>query len=152
MKLIDALKEIGSDSNKFAVNEINTKILGIRYCKEKDDVISCDRTTGEYVKILPLLVWDYRMLDSDGWEIKNSVAPKYKIGDRFLLNDLSLQKTEKGQTYSIVKSENVIGQIIACDYDVNGNAIYTVATGGVTFPLILTEEYLGELDMVVSQK
>ena len=74
MKLIDALKEIRNDSNKFAVNEINTKILGIRYCKEKDDVISCDRTTGEYVKILPLLVWDYRMLDSDGWEIKNSVA------------------------------------------------------------------------------
>lgn len=152
MKLIDALKEIGNDSNKFAVNKINTKILGIRYCKEKDDVIDCNRVTGEYVADHLLLIWDYRMLDSDGWEIKTVVRPKYKIGDRFLLNDLSMQKTEKGQTYSIVKSENVIGKIITWASDENENVIYTVSTGGITFPLILTEEYLEELDMVVSQK
>lgn len=152
MKLIDVLKEIGNDSNKFAVNKINTEILGIRYCKEKDDVISCNRTTGEYVVGLSLLIWDYRMLYSDGWEIETVVNPKYKIGDKFLLNDLCKQemKTDGLNTTSIMK--NIIGEIITWASDANGNVIYTVSTGGITLPLILTEEYLGKLDMVVSQK
>ena len=152
MKLIDVLKEIGSDSDKFAVNKINTEILGIRYCKGKDDMINCNRITGEYVEGLPLLIWAYRMLDSDGWEIKTVVKPKYKIGDRFLFNDSCKQemKTDGLNTTSIMK--NIIGEIITWASDENENVIYTVSTGGITFPLILTEEYLEELDMVVSQK
>lgn len=151
MKLIDALKEIGNDSNKFAVR--GTDDEGLRYHKERDTIFTCDSKTGEYEDTRFKCFWTYEMLNRDGWEIKTAVVkPKYKIGDRFLLNDLLLQKTEKGQTYSIVKSENAIGQIVTWNSDVNGNVIYTVSTGGIAFPLILTEEYLGKLDMVVSQK
>ena len=152
MKLIDALKEIGNDSNKFAVNKINTKILGIRYCKEKDDVIDCNRVTGEYVADHLLLIWDYRMLDSDGWEIKTVVRPKYKIGDRFLLNDLFQQVAITDGSSSTTISKSVIGKIITYYNDASGHVLYTVSTGGITFPLILTEECLEKLDMVVSQE
>lgn len=152
MKLIDALREIGSDSNKFTVNKINTEILGIRYRKKKDDMINCNRTTGEYVEDPPLLFWNYRMLDSDGWEIKTVVKPKYKIGDRFLFNHLYTKKTKTDQTYPIVKCENVIVEIITWVSDANGNVIYTLSTGGIALLLILTEEYLEELDMVVYQE
>ena len=152
MKLIDALREIGSDSNKFTVNKINTEILGIRYRKKKDDMINCNRTTGEYVEDPPLLFWNYRMLNRDGWEIKTVVKPKYKIGDRFLFNHLYTKKTKTDQTYPIVKCENVIVEIITLVSDANGNVIYTLSTGGATFTLILPEEYLEELAMVVSEE
>lgn len=152
MKLIDALREIGSDSNKFTVNKINTEILGIRYRKKKDDMINCNRTTGEYVEGPPLLFWDYRMLDSDGWEIKTVVKPKYKIGDRFLFKKLGQQEVKTDGSSSTTISKSVIGEIITYYNDASGHVLYTVSTGGITFPLILTEEYLEKLDMVVSQK
>ena len=139
MKLIDALKEIGNDSNKFAIDHVHT--YGIRYKANRHDMVSCNKDTGEYLDGSCYLRWDYPFLLSDGWEIKTIVKPKYKIGDRFLLNDLSF-----------VKYENVIGEIITWDSDANGNVIYTVSTGGHTFPLILTEKYLEKFDMVVSQK
>ena len=149
MKLIDALKEIGNDSSKFAIDHVHT--YGIRYKPNRHDMFICNKDTGEYLNE-EFLSWDYPSLFSDDWEIKTVVKPKYKIGDRFLFNDLSLQKTKPAQTYSIVKYENVIGEIITWDSDANGNVIYTVSTGGLTLPLILTEEYLEKLDMVVSQK
>lgn len=150
MKLIDTLKEIGNDSNKFAIDHVHT--YGIRYNPNRHDMVSCNKDTGEYLDGACFLSWDYPSLLSIDWEIKTVVKPKYKIGDRFLLNDLSLQKTKPNQTYSIVKYENVIGEIITWNSDANGNVIYTVSTGGIAFPLILTEEYLEKLDMVVSQK
>lgn len=152
MKLIDALKEIGSDSNKFAVNKNNTKEHGIRYCKEKNDVINCNRVTGEYIEGFSLLIWDYRMLSNNDWEIKTIVTPKYKIGDRFLFKKLGQQEVKTDGSSSITISKSVIGEIITYYNDASGHVLYTVSTGGITFPLILTEEYLEKLDMVVSQK
>ena len=150
MKLIDALKEIGNDSNKFAIDHVHT--YGIRYNPNRHDMVSCNKDTGGYLDGVCFLSWDYPSLLSIDWEIKTVVKPKYKIGDRFLFNHLYTKKTKTDQTYSIVKCENVIVEIITWVSDANGNVIYTLSTGGITLPLILTEEYLEKLDMVVSQK
>lgn len=150
MKLIDALKEIGSDSNKYAIDHVHT--YGIRYKPNRHNMVSCNKDTGEYLDGICFLSWDYPSLSSNDWEIKTVINPKYKIGDRFLLNDLCIQemKTDGLNTTSIMK--NIIGEIITWASDANGNVIYTVSTGGITFPLILTEEYLEKLPMVVSQE
>lgn len=152
MKLIDALREIGSDSNKFTVNKINTEILGIRYRKKKDDMINCNRTTGEYVAGLPLLIWDYRMLDSDGWEIKTIVTPKYKIGDRFLFNTLGYDISKEDGTFLNQTYTNVIGKIADWHCNNLGEILYKVSLENTKSDLLLGEEYLEELDMVVSQE
>lgn len=150
MKLIDTLKEIGNDSNKFAIDHVHT--YGIRYNPNRHDMVSCNKDTGEYLDGICFLSWDYPSLSSNDWEIKTVIAPKYKIGDRFLLNNLFQQVSKTDESSSTTISKNAIGEIITYNNDANGNVMYIVSTGGIAFPLILTEEYLEELDMVVSQK
>ena len=150
MKLIDALKEIGSDSNKYTIDHVHT--YGIRYKPNRHDMVSCNKDTGEYLDGICFLSWDYPSLLSNDWEIKTVIAPKYKIGDRFLLNNLFQQVSKTDESSSTTISKNAIGEIITYNNDANGNVMYIVSTGGIAFPLILTEEYLEKLDMVVSQK
>lgn len=92
MKLIDALKEIGSDSNKYTIDHVHT--YGIRYKPNRHDMVSCNKDTGEYLDGVCFLSWDYPSLLSNDWEIKTVVKPKYKIGDRFLFKKLGQQEVK----------------------------------------------------------
>ena len=150
MKLIDALKVIASDSNKYAIDHVHT--YGITYKPNRHNMVSCNKDTGEYLDGICFLSWDYPSLLSNDWEIKTVVKPKYKIGDRFLFNKLGQQEVKTDGSSSTTISKSVIGEIITYYNDASGYVLYTVSTGGITLPLILTEECLGKLDMVVSQE
>ena len=114
-------------------------------------LVSCNKDTGEYLDGVCFLSWDYPSLLSNDWEIKTVVKPKYKIGDRFLFKKLGQQEVKTDGSSSTTISKSVIGEIITYYNDASGHVLYTVATGGITLPLILTEECLEKLDMVVSQ-
>lgn len=149
MRLIDALLEIGKDDSKYA---INNRRYGIRYNKDKDSMFYCDRETGEYINyIIDTSGWDYDNLFADGWETKTVIAPKYKIGDRFLFKNLGYNISKQEKTVLSQTFTNIIGEIKRYTYIEPDRIFYLIHLEDGKSSLLLNEEYLSNLDMVVSQ-
>lgn len=148
MKLIDVLKEIKDNSNKYAMPKDMSK-FGYRYKNGKCMIF--DYYNMKYYKIGEEFYFTEKELFSDDWNVRIIVTPKYKMGDRFLLPDLCSENVQMDKTVSTTIFNNTMREIIASYYD--GEKVrYTVSLNGNGFPLLLTEDYLNELDMVVSQK
>ena len=146
MKLIDALRQIKSDSNKIAKKQYSTK--GYRYSDGECKLY--DMQNQFYIPLSQTIMFYAADLFEDGWEVVDAILQKYKIGDRFILSDLYYSETKTDGLISNTTLKNTIGEIIASYYD--GEKIrYTVSLNGKGFPLLLTEDYLNKLDMVVSQ-
>lgn len=148
MRLIDALVVVGKDSSKFAIRNCE---ISIRYNKERNLMVYCDGETGKYSDVESTSIWSYGNLFDDGWEVKTVVDPKYKIGDRFLFKNLcyNISKQEKialSQTFT-----NVVGEIEKYTYIEPDRIFYTIHLEEGKSTLLLNEEYLSNLDMVVSQ-
>lgn len=137
--------------------------LGIRICRDLGDAfVYCHPATGEFVKEYKdytgykRVVLCKKILADDTWNkrkiVRNTVTPKYKIGDRFLLSDMYYGESKILKASLNTTLKNVVGKIIAYyQDDEEGNVLYTVSLGGASFPLLLNEDYLSKLDMVVSQ-
>lgn len=149
MRLIDVLLEIRKDDSKYAINNHG---YGIRYKKDKDIMVYCDRETGEYSNnIIVISIWSYDNLFADGWRTKTVIVPKYKIGDRFLFKNLCHGISKQGKTALSQTFTNVIGEIEKYTYIEPDRIFYTIHLEEGKFTLLLNEEYLSTLDMVVSQ-
>lgn len=147
MKLIDVLKEIKDDSNKYAMPKDMSK-FGYRYKNGRCMIFDCCNM--KYYKTGEEFYFTEKELFSDDWDTRIIVTPKYKIGDRFLFSDLYYSKAETNGSISKTTLKNTIGEIIAQYYD-GEKMQYTVSLNGKSFPLLLTEDYLNKLDMVISQ-
>lgn len=77
MRLIDVLLEIRKDDSKYAINNHG---YGIRYKKDKDIMVYCDRETGEYSNnIIVISSWSYDNLFADGCAICGGQRPLMRI-------------------------------------------------------------------------
>lgn len=148
MRLIDALLVVGKDDSKFAVYQNQ---VGVRYNKDKNLMVYCDRETGKYSDIEATSVYGYGNLFDDGWEVKTVVDPKYKIGDRFLFKNLCYNISKQEKTVLSQTFTNVVGEIEKYTYIEPDRIFYTIHLEEGKFTLLLNEEYLSNLDMVVSQ-
>ena len=147
MRLIDALLEVGEDSSKYAVRDWG---VGIRYNKERDIMVYCDKETGKYSNLGSLSVWSHENLFTDGWEVRTVVEPKYKIGDKFLINHLGYEMCHQMMAISKQVFSNAVVEVNGY-YVKENNIFYTVCSEDEGITLVLNEEYLSNLDMVVSQ-
>ena len=147
MRLIEALLEAGKDTRKFAISDLG---FAIRYNKDRDLMVYCNKETGKYSNVGSLSIWSHENLFSDGWEVKAVTAPKYKIGDKFLINKLGSEiYRQKAVIFNQVYS-NVVVKVR--EYYVKEDKIlYTVISEDKGITLVLSEEYLDKLDMVATQ-
>lgn len=147
MKLIDALLDVGKDSSKFAIRDNE---IAIRYNKKRNLMVYCDRETGKYSDIEFTSIWGYGSLFDDGWKVKTVVDPKYKVGDKFLINHLGCEICCQETVISKQVSSNVVVEVNGY-YVKEDRILYTVCSEDKRIILVLNEEYLSNLDMVVSQ-
>ena len=150
MKLIDALKEIKNNPNKYAKNE-DTYIMGYRYKDGKCTIFDYNHMT--YIPTDSNISFSENELFYDGWVVKNIISPKYKIGDRFVIEATQGSKISWG---SIIWNcvYNAIGTISDIKYD--DQYIYTLTYKDYlgkkgTLTKEISEKELSTYDLVVSQ-
>lgn len=147
MRLIDALLKVDNNSNIYIINALYK--VGLRYNESEKDIWCCDKRTGEYSYNTKMCT-GYNQLFEEGWEARIVVEPKYRIGDKFLFTSLGCEVCHHETIISKKEYSNVIVEVNR--YYVKENRIfYTVCSKDEGITLVLTEEYLSNLDMVVSQ-
>ena len=147
MRLIEALLKVDNNPNVYIISALYR--VGLRYNESENDMWCCDKKNGEYSYNTKMCV-GYNQLFEEGWNIRSVSSPKYKIGDRFLLPNLSYERCCQGTVISKQAFSNVVVEVNEY-YVKEDNISYTVCSKDEGITLVLTEEYLSNLDMVVSQ-
>lgn len=156
MKLVEALQEIKNHVNKVAIKEL--AVIGYRYDNEKCRMY--DIRDQHYLPDSRIVSFCEEELFSNGWKIVDAVKPKYKIGDRFVL-DLSHSVKVTVECMIFNSIYNVVGTVSGIKYD--GEYIYILSNkdyledyrdicdeNGVITQEI-SEKELSTYDMVISQ-
>lgn len=147
MRLFELLDKLMNNENLYAIKD--ESMFGVRYRKHSGFMI-CGRN-GTYVE--HPYTFDKEMTEDDSWVIKSAVIPKYKIGDRFVVNAIQESKVSWD---SIIWNcvYNAVGTISNIKYD--DQYIYTLIYKDYlsekgTLTKEISEKELSTYDMVVSQ-
>ena len=140
LKLIDALKEIKNNSNKVAKKQYSTS--GYRYNDDKCKLY--DTKNQRYLPLSQTIIFYEEDLFTEGWEVVSVMNPIFKIGDKFVLEDV--HGSVINFDHVLIKTiYNAIATITNIKFD--GNYIYTLtaknlADNGTTIHKEVREDIL----------
>lgn len=157
MKLIELIE---SGVNYDDVVYHDEYVLGMRKCKDLGDAfVYCDSDTGEFIKEhidrtgYKRVVLCNKILADDKWHKRTLAKPKYKIGDRFVIEAIQSSKVSWD---SIIWNcvYNAVGTISDIKYDDQYNYTLTykdyLGEKGI-LTKEMSEKELSTYNMVVSQ-